>query len=207
MKNLLRCVLFTKLLLLGCCGSSLDGKEAEVYAAYVDAHFTTFADSQEPLKRHVICDTTAGFQIVNSWEKEISKLPIKPADETAESFISRNGGTPKGLLTEKERRIRGRYAVNSDLRFKLPHVLIRDSLVEKLFFTDGSEGWPGFNARYPKSHGIIWLSRVGFNTARTEALLYIGNQWTEGAGEGFVVLLRKAAGRWAEVAKASCWIS
>jgi hypothetical protein len=207
MKNLFLCALIAVSFLQGCCGSSLNGEEARVYAAYVDAHFTKVADSTEPLKKHVICDTTAGFQIHSSWEKEIAKLTIKPQHDTAVSFVSRNGGTPRTELTDQDRKVRGRYPMNPQLSFKLPHVLIQDSLIQRLFFTDGGERWSGFNARFPKSHGIIWLSRVGFNTAMSEALVYVGNEWSDGAGEGFLVLLRKVGDHWAEATRVACWIS
>ncbi len=189
------------------CASSLEREEAKVYAAYVDKRFTTVADSDEPLKRHIICDHTAGFQIVLSWRKDISRLSVAPRPDTIEDFLTRNDGNhPESSLNEETMKVIGRYPLNSHIQFKLPHVLISDATIEKIF-TPGGDGWLEFNRRCEKNHGILWLSRVGFSKDRNEAILYVINQWTEAAGDGMLVLLQKQNGIWKAVDSTCCWVS
>jgi hypothetical protein len=190
------------------CGSSLDREEAAVYAAYVDAHFTTVADSPVPLKRHVVRDRTSGFQSVDSWRHKISKLSVAPATDTIDDFLARNDGDyPKASLNEQTRKTIGRYPLNSHIKFRLPHVLISDETIEKIFFKEGGGGWVEFARRYPKNHGFLSFSRVGFSKDRKQALFYLGNEYTGGAGEGYLVLLQNRNGIWKEVTRSSCWIS
>lgn len=93
------------------------------------------------------------------------------------------------------------------LRMKRIQQIVSDRAVKKMFESGIDEGWSEFNRRYPKHHGFLTVSRVGFSRDRQQALPYIGNQWTEAAGEGYLVLLHKQNGSWKEVARASCWIS
>ncbi len=62
-------------------------------------------------------------------------------------------------------------------------------------------------AVYPRSQGVLTLSRVGFNEARGTAVLYAGNQWHAAAGEGNMVLMKKTAGGWTVHDTAMMWIS
>jgi hypothetical protein len=174
------------------CASSLETEEAAVYAAYIDANFTKVVDSSIPLKGHIICDRTSGLEPVKPLPVHIAKLSITPAQATVDDFLSKNAG---------------QYPINEHLALRLPHLLISDRAVKKMFESGIDEGWSEFNRRYPKHHGFLTLSRVGFSRDRQQALPYIGNQWTEAAGEGYLVLLHKQNGSWKEVARASCWIS
>jgi hypothetical protein len=174
------------------CTSILDREEAGVYAAYVDPTYTRVADSSEYLKRHVICDQTADMEMLRCWPKVLGHLSPAPMQETIDDFVARNGR---------------RHVINPHLRFRLPHRLIPNASIDQFFAHDAAAGWLGFNKEYPKSHGILWLSRVGFNKDRNQALLYTGNEWTAAAGEGFLILLQKETGGWREVSRAVCWVS
>jgi hypothetical protein len=174
------------------CASSSEREEAAVYATYIDDNFTKVADSNIPLKRHIICSLTSGMEPLGSLPKHIAKLSITPAQAAVDDFLSKNAR---------------QYTINEHLSFKLPYVLISDQTLNKLFESGTDKGWTEFNRKYPKHHGFLVLSRVGFSQDRQQALLYIGNQWTEAAGEGYLVLFHKQNGTWIEIAKTSCWIS
>jgi hypothetical protein len=47
-----------------------------------------------------------------------------------------------------------------------------------------NDGWDRFRSAYPESTGIVGFSRVGFNAAMTQALVYAGMQvdWLMGHG-------------------------
>ncbi len=94
--------------------------------------------------------------------------------------------------------------MNLQLELDLSHTLIPDAEFKKIL-TAG--GWDEFYRRFPGSRGMIWLSRVGFNRDKNQALFYFGNQYTDYAGEGYLILMAKADGAWKEVAHITVWIS
>lgn len=56
--------------------------------------------------------------------------------------------------------------------------------------------WRAFHARYPSVGGLLTLSRVGFNAARTQALVSAW-EWCGGrCGRGALFLLERRAGAW-----------
>ncbi|HET7459690.1 MAG TPA: hypothetical protein VFJ82_00525 [Longimicrobium sp.] len=68
--------------------------------------------------------------------------------------------------------------------------------------------WRAFYERYPGSSGLISLSRVGFNAARTQAVLNVDRGCGGLCGNGVIVLLtRDAAGRWRVAATRGTWVS
>ncbi len=73
------------------------------------------------------------------------------------------------------------------------------------FFEDG--GWDAFYEKYPQANGIIEVSRVGFNSAGDEALVYVGNQHDYLAGAGFLVWMEKVDRQWVEKERIMLWIS
>ena len=197
--------------LAGCSSSEdYDWEEAAVYAAFVDEHFAKFDHSSDPQKQHIIRDQTSGFQTFNGCQEIISELSPKPNSDTVRDFLARNYSYfPIFPLTEKSRRAIGRYPLNSHIKFKLPHVLMSDSMHDDIFDDEKSidEGWDLFYQRYTHAHGMVELSRVGFNKDRSQALLYVDNVYSSEGGEGFFVLLEKKDNQWREVATKACWIS
>jgi hypothetical protein len=68
--------------------------------------------------------------------------------------------------------------------------------------------WRAFHQRYPDSSGLISLSRVGFNAARTQAVLNVDRGCGGLCGDGTILLLaRDAAGRWRVAATRGTWVS
>jgi hypothetical protein len=185
-------------------------EEAAVYRAYIDTDYASrnFLDSQfvnRPFNVIVISDRTSGFVVPFSYQKSIAKLSPKPDKETVENFLDRNDGKyPESKLTERTLRVIGRYPLNPHIKFGLPHALISDGEIDQIF-SNGK--WGEFFRRYPNSRGLVWLSRVGFNKSKTQALLYFAHQYTEAAGEGFLILLAKTASGWKKTAEVLVWIS
>ena len=62
---------------------------------------------------------------------------------------------------------------------------------------DWGDGWRNFTARWPKAGGYYDISAVGFDPARTRAIVYVGLH-TGAAGEGQYHFLEKA-GDWTEI--------
>ncbi len=68
-------------------------------------------------------------------------------------------------------------------------------------------GWKVFYDRYPNANGILEFSRVGFNSQRTKALIYQGNQSNGLSGMGQYVLLLKKDGKWEIEKEVPTWMS
>lgn len=76
--------------------------------------------------------------------------------------------------------------------------LITDLDLKAIFHGHWGElEWIAYYRKYPDSTGFIMLSRIGFNTDRTQGLLYIGSRCGPGCGEISFLLLEKASGTWA----------
>jgi hypothetical protein len=56
--------------------------------------------------------------------------------------------------------------------------------------------WIAYYRRFSDSSGFIMLSRIGFNTERTQALLYLGSRCGPGCGDIHFLLLEKTNGTW-----------
>ncbi|MEK6322531.1 MAG: hypothetical protein AABN33_12715 [Acidobacteriota bacterium] len=83
--------------------------------------------------------------------------------------------------------------------FKLPVKLnlITDLDLKAIFHGIwGDLEWTNYYRRYPESSGFVMLSRIGFNTERTQGLLYIGSRCGPGCGDINFLLLEKANGTW-----------
>jgi hypothetical protein len=84
--------------------------------------------------------------------------------------------------------------------FKLPVKLdfITDLDLKAIFRGHWGElEWISYYRRYSDSRGFIMLSRIGFNTAHTQALLYMGSRCGPGCGDLNFLLLEKINGTWA----------
>lgn len=64
--------------------------------------------------------------------------------------------------------------------------------------TQKPDGWDRFYTKYPKSPGIITISRVGFNKSGDMAMFYMGSQSHWLAGSGHIYVFRKQGGKWVE---------
>lgn len=83
--------------------------------------------------------------------------------------------------------------------FKFPVKIdfITDLDLKAIFHGNWGElRWISYYRRYPESRGFIMLSRIGFNTAHTQALLYMGSRCGPGCGDLNFLLLEKVNGNW-----------
>jgi len=85
-------------------------------------------------------------------------------------------------------------------------VLIGDD-VKRNAFAGLGDGWASFYANYPGAQGITWLSRVGFNRARDQALVYPANRRHTLMGFGEFLLLGYENSVWRLQGFVQSWIS
>lgn len=56
-----------------------------------------------------------------------------------------------------------------------PVVLITDAELDAIFLGDVHAGWQRYDRAYPKAHGYVVCSRVGFNASLTEAVIVVSH--------------------------------
>ena len=112
----------------------------------------------------------------------------------------------KDILRDFEKKNENPSLLQRRFTLGAKYVLISRREIESVFLNNG-DGWDDFYTKYPGSQGILTLSRVGFNEARDTAVLYSGSQSNWLNGNGSMVLMKKAAGRWTVLDGATMWVS
>jgi hypothetical protein len=165
----------------------MDAEEQSVYAAVLQKLYTA--------SDYVIMDTTAtgllGTQDMSSTLDHVLLNMHNFALETADSFRARNDTA---------------YPLRSDMEIGAVYVLLTQNDKTQLF-NQNQDGWQLFYEKYPDAPGITALSRVGFNHALDQALVYTGTQSQWLAGAGFYLLLKKVNGGWIIDQQVMTWIS
>ncbi|HNX55894.1 MAG TPA: hypothetical protein PLG33_02105 [Prolixibacteraceae bacterium] len=86
--------------------------------------------------------------------------------------------------------------------------LISKDELDSIFSTQyGGENWSRFYNEFPKSKGLITLSRIGYNSCRTEAVLEISIIKESLNAEGWILLLKKENNSWKINKMVQTWIS
>lgn len=118
------------------------------------------------------------------------------------------------ILNSIENRNRQPQAISRDnLVLSVACEILDQEAFDQVFTRDDEhpkdiwDNWDRFYEKYPDSQGIMRLSRVGFNTDGSEALVYVGNTQHDLVGAGYYVLLVKKAGTWVVHSKELTWIS
>jgi heat shock protein HslJ len=165
--------------------TTAETEEYAVYSAVIQERFGA-------AKLIVIRDQTSGG-LGDDWQRTVDALPRNlPGcqSETLASFKKNNQQST---------------ALKQELKLSQPYEFISDEALEEVFAS--SDGWDRFYELYLGAQGEMTLSRVGFNAAFDQALLYVGNQWHWVAGEGYYILCTKTDGHWRVSADAMMWVS
>jgi hypothetical protein len=106
-------------------------------------------------------------------------------------------------------RAKNRESISLKRRFNIRHdyVLLHESDLAAILKAKDIEGWDYFYEKYPNSSGYVSLSRVGFNTTFTKAIVFIEQSCGSLCSSGDYILFEKRDGKWREVDKFNCWIS
>jgi hypothetical protein len=137
------------------------------------------------------------------YEKNSFRTPPLPADifselrdsmliskETTDSYLAKNQSPSEILLGD------------IDINYRLV------SWEEiKSYFDEGGKGWEEFYKKYPKSSGLIFFSRVGFNSHHDEAFVYVGHTCGGLCGSGGYVSLKKHRTTWVVQKSEGVWES
>jgi hypothetical protein len=96
--------------------------------------------------------------------------------------------------------------IETGMQIGAPYTLLTRQEMSDLF-SENQNGWDVFYAQHADTPGITSLSRVGFNTDLTQALVYVGTQSHWLSGTGYYLLLEKVDGLWSVVRGVMTWIS
>jgi hypothetical protein len=193
-----KCLVFIlAVVLTACAGTPLpaptpapeqvDGEQQAVYAALLHGLYSS--------ANFVIMDTSStspgGVGDIASILVNILQNMHGVDAHTADNFRARNDAS---------------YPVSPRMDLGVPYVLLtRDQMTQ--LFNQNQDGWQLFYEQYPGAPGITTLSRVGFNAAFDQALVYVGTMSHWLAGAGYFVLLNKVNGAWVVDQQVMSWIS
>jgi hypothetical protein len=90
------------------------------------------------------------------------------------------------------------WLLNKDsFKLTVKAALITDNDLKAIFHGKwGDLEWINYYRRFPDSRGFVMLSRIGFNTERTQGLMYVGSRCGPGCGDRYFLLLQKENGSW-----------
>lgn len=165
------------------------GASAEEYAVYSAVIPDLFAESQDRsvvIEEQTITDRT----YLDNDEQYFQRMFPTLGEGVAANYKLRN-------------KIPARLKDSFD--FKMRHVVVKEQELRRILKDAGS--WNDFYKVYPTSVGFVYVSRVGFNSAMNQALVYIGHSCGGLCGTGNYVLLEKTADRWRVVKREMVWIS
>jgi hypothetical protein len=190
-KHMLKCclVLGLMMVLVGCMKPDPLAEEYAVYDALLSN--TSRLDRIVPNAVPVIFDQTMPDELVYE-HKDGTKRHWKFSEHVNTTWMPEFRSE---IL--KDFAVKNETSFQLERRFKL-HVdyKLLTQAEENHLFDESSGGWDAFYAQYPLSSGIIYLSRVGFNLARTQALVVINHPTHYLAGSGYMVWMVKEQGVW-----------
>ena len=96
--------------------------------------------------------------------------------------------------------------LNEILNIGLPVTIITDEELEAILNKGEDADWAQFQERFPETQGVFTFSRVGFNEAGNQALVYLGIQREDFSG-GYYSLLVEREGLWSSVMSFMVWDS
>lgn len=111
------------------------------------------------------------------------------------------------------------YALENKFSVKLPCILINSeeeskvlhsapiSRADKDYVEKVRSSWHQFYEEYPGAQGILTISRVGFNSDKSEAMVYIANNASLMLGSGELFFLTRKNGPWEIQAEQMIWFS
>jgi hypothetical protein len=177
-----------------------DDEEYRVYAAVLFPNKPEIPDAikDDPLRRDLYLSERPrldGLGLGNRsavvYEQTKVNQKMRPADDGSLTAL----GEGFNRKTEKPARIS-----KEQLLANLPKDggvrIITDEEMSELFRK--KDGWDRFRQKYPFAGGIKGFSRVGFDPARTQAVVFVGHQADYRMGVGYWIYLEKSAssGKW-----------
>ncbi|HEX6070925.1 MAG TPA: hypothetical protein VFZ18_13915 [Longimicrobiaceae bacterium] len=100
-----------------------------------------------------------------------------------------------------------RSALPAFTALRVPVVRVGEAGLASFGRGDPNAYWRAFYSAYPRSPGLIRLSRVGFDPERQQALVFVSHSCGGRCGSGAYLLLSNASGSWAVVGKSGEYVN
>ena len=126
--------------------------------------------------------------------------------DTIERVVKSLPDMDPGTLEDFKSRNETSHSLRTSMILGSRYYLMSQEEMQGLF-GENQNGWEIFYNRYPEAPGIITFSKVGFNEAVDQALVYLGIQSHWLAGSGTYFLMEKIGGTWTVKQSAMTWIS
>ena len=180
--------------------SKVEKEEYAVYSDLIDIFFIQkggLGSNPNPKVLVIVNETTIDSRVKPVWtNSEISIYDvnlegfrrIKLEDSLIADFEKKDALGPKKLMDQ--------------FSLDVPVVLVSKGEIDQIFGE-----WDDFYKRFPDSQGYMTLSRVGFNSDRTKALIYMDNGCGVLCARGCYFLLHKEYGDWFITEEFDCWMS
>lgn len=191
--------------------------------AFPDLAFAANARAAEPEECNLTPDE------LDVYSATIQELLLKDHGDAARVILRdrTSAGYPPGMASmkstaENEKEVMGASTLETrddfDRKNKAPcklepkiqpleKIQLLSHMDEQVSFPRGSGSWKIFYANYPGATGFTLVSRIGFNSARDQALVYLGNSCELLCGHGYLVLLRKHDGKWKVLKQVGIWVA
>ena len=114
---------------------------------------------------------------------------------------------------------KAQYALENKFSIKLPCILINREAEKKLFHSMPTTpadknfvekvriSWDKFYEEYPGAPGILTISRVGFNSDRSQAMVYMAHNASLMSASGELFFLANKNGSWEIQTEEMIWFS
>jgi hypothetical protein len=164
--------------------SGVSAEEYEIYSSVIKLLYL------QPNTKHIVIEERTfryDFAVQDDepwrdkWKDKKKGLALD--DSAGDDYESKNGQ---------------KWLLNKD-SFKLPVkvTLITDLDLKSIFHgTWGELQWIEYYRKFPDVRGFVMLSRIGFNAAGNQALMYVGSRCGPGCGDLHFFLLQKENGAW-----------
>jgi hypothetical protein len=109
----------------------------------------------------------------------------------------------KDAISDYERSRTKTWLLKRHFQIEKPYEIVNKETLA-LFRGHGLDSWDDYYIRYPQSGGYVFLSAVGFNKKKTQAIVYTGSICGGLCGRSQFHLLEKVHGQWKEVSGVTC---
>jgi hypothetical protein len=168
----------------------ISSDEYAVYSAVIQSRFV------KDLVKTLAIDKQTQFEKVN-WEK--------PGD-SGESVLDELKPIALETIQDLEKKNEEKGELERHLNLTVNYVLVgKQSRPETP--EEYAKQWKEFYEKYPSSPGIISLSRVGFNSDKDQAIVYVANVCGGLCGKGYYLSLVKSGEGWKVQKEMLLWVS
>ena len=115
-----------------------------------------------------------------------------------------SGQIPQEVIDDIKIKNRDSYKLDDHFNIGVKYVLLPKQEIQDLFSSGGT--WAELNERYSINQVIVF-SKIGFNRAKTQALVYTSTRSGPKTGYGLYVYLTKNNGVWTIKHQVEVWVS